>query len=293
MSKSTEFSIFQPFFNFSFYYLMNIHRDNRNNTENIINVISTHNPIIIRGIASSLEVLADHFLSSSSSNRPRPRMILSGAEELLPNVRNKIQHAFQAKVLCIYGLSEIGGIVAEECKEVAGYHINTMDYYIEVVDEKLQQVPNGVEGEIVITNFYCKTIPIYRYMTGDYGVITNDKCKCGRVSPRILTLNGLKLTRFSLPDGSTFNPYTAFKQFLNCLPFTKFQMIQKEGRILCLFYTSNQDLEGNELMIDFSNYIKRLYGGEIDFVSKRINSFEIKKKFPCFVNLYQNKFYKI
>ena len=66
------------------------------------------------------------------------------------------------------------------------------DYiYLEIIDPlTLKPVPDGEEGEIVITTLVKEGAPLIRYRTHDISRIIPGKCACGSVYPRIDTIKG-------------------------------------------------------------------------------------------------------
>lgn len=49
---------------------------------------------------------------------------------------------------------------------------------------------NSNIGELVISSIYTEAFPLVRYATNDLVEVTYEKCKCGRVNPRILRFLG-------------------------------------------------------------------------------------------------------
>jgi phenylacetate-CoA ligase len=92
----------------------------------------------------------------------------------------------------VYGLSEIiGPGVAQECTHKCGLHIYSDVFYPEIIDpETGQPVPEGEDGELVITTLTKQGIPLIRYRTRDIVCMTNEPCKCGRTSPRTSKIKG-------------------------------------------------------------------------------------------------------
>lgn len=87
----------------------------------------------------------------------------------------------------IYGLSEIVGPgVGAECKCKAGMHILEDNFYPEIVDPDTGEVlPDGEEGELVLSTLTKRAMPILRYRTHDITSIIPEPCKCGRTIRRI------------------------------------------------------------------------------------------------------------
>ena len=76
-----------------------------------------------------------------------------GAEPHTEKMRKKIEEIYGYKAFNSYGLSEMNGPgVAFECPEQNGMHIWEDSFLVEIIDPKtLQPVPEGVEGELVMT----------------------------------------------------------------------------------------------------------------------------------------------
>ena len=102
-------------------------------------------------------------------------------------MRVQIEKNLGIKAYDIYGLSEIMGPgVAGECAQQNGLHIWSDHFYPEIIDpETLQPLPDGQEGELVITTLTKEGIPLIRYRTRDITRILPGNCPCGRTHPRI------------------------------------------------------------------------------------------------------------
>ena len=110
-----------------------------------------------------------------------------GAEPWSEQMRQFMQKNTNIKAFDIYGLSEIVGPgVGGECGEQNGLHIFEDFYYPEIVDpETGEPLPDGEEGELVITTLAKRAMPILRYRTHDITSIMTGVCKCGRTIRRI------------------------------------------------------------------------------------------------------------
>ncbi len=110
-----------------------------------------------------------------------------GAEPWSENMRNEIEKALNIKAYDIYGLSEIMGPgVGIECEAQEGLHIWEDHFIIEIIDpETMEVLPEGSDGELVITTITKEGIPLLRYRTRDLTSMTTKECKCGRTHARI------------------------------------------------------------------------------------------------------------
>lgn len=245
--------------------------------------IERQSPRILHGMPSSLERLADLAASSGSPRGIRPRLILTMAETLLPGTRRRLEDAFRAPVCDTYGLVEAGGIMAEECREKAGFHINVVDFLVEVVDADGSPMPDGREGEIVVTNLYHTSIPVLRYRTGDFGALDRTPCACGRLEPRIVRLAGRALTRFLLPDGRAYNPFDVFGKYLLALPAAQFRMIQDGALNITLQYRADELLDDHESMRGIRLAAAAVTAAGSRFTVERVARFEQTGKFQAFL----------
>ncbi len=110
-----------------------------------------------------------------------------GAEPWTEAMRQYIQTNTNIKAYDIYGLSEITGPgVAMECVHQSGPHIFEDYFYPEVIDPETGEVlPDGVQGELVLTTLCKQAMPMIRYRTRDLTAITSEPCACGRTLRRI------------------------------------------------------------------------------------------------------------
>lgn len=110
-----------------------------------------------------------------------------GAEPWTEEMRKRIEPEAAIKAYDIYGLSEIiGPGVANECCEQHGLHIFEDHFYPEIIDpETLEPVPDGTEGELVLTTLSKQAMPMIRYRTRDITALFTEACPCGRTVRRM------------------------------------------------------------------------------------------------------------
>ena len=89
-----------------------------------------------------------------------------------------LHSAWGCRVSTHYGLTESGWGLAVDCGVCPGYHYDELDHILEVVDpETGEPLPEGQEGEVVLTNIARECMPLIRYRTGD--IATLQKSVCG------------------------------------------------------------------------------------------------------------------
>ena len=110
------------------------------------------------------------------------RVGVFGAEPWTQSMRKHIESATNIQAFDIYGLSEIiGPGVAIECPQHDGLHIFEDHFYPEIIDPETGRVlPDGEEGELVLTTFSKFAMPMIRYRTRDITALVPGQCPCGR-----------------------------------------------------------------------------------------------------------------
>ena len=123
---------------------------------------------------------------------PLSRVVI-GAEPFTDPMREEIERALGVTAVDVYGLSEIiGPGVSIECEEAQeGLHVWEDHFYPEVVDPQTgEPLPEGEEGELVLTTLTKKALPVLRYRTGDITSLTYEECECGRTAVRMDNVTG-------------------------------------------------------------------------------------------------------
>jgi phenylacetate-CoA ligase len=121
------------------------------------------------------------------------RVGIFGAEPWSEAMRREIEAKLNLDAIDIYGLSEIMGPgVAIECIEAkSGLHIWEDHFIPEIIDPESGEVlPEGEQGELVITTITKEGIPLIRYRTRDITSLTYAPCVCGRTHARLARMSG-------------------------------------------------------------------------------------------------------
>lgn len=115
--------------------------------------------------------------------------VISTSMMLLKHERELIEQVFHVKVFNRYGCEEVG-LIASECDQHDGMHINASHVLVECLDDEGNPVPYGEPGKIVVTDFNNRGMPLIRYRVEDVGVLTQEKCTCGRQTTLLKRLEG-------------------------------------------------------------------------------------------------------
>lgn len=104
----------------------------------------------------------------------------------IPATKKKIETLWGAKCYDHHGMTEVGAMSFTCNAEPQGVHLNESEFYFEILDpETGQEVPDGQEGELVVTNLGRWGMPVIRYRTGDKVKVNRSRCDCGRTFMRM------------------------------------------------------------------------------------------------------------
>ncbi|MGI9550390.1 MAG: phenylacetate--CoA ligase family protein [Aurantibacter sp.] len=104
---------------------------------------------------------------------------------------NKIKSAWDIELYSTYASTEMSTAFTE-CTEQQGGHQHPELIIVEILDEEGSAVPEGKEGELVITTLGVEAMPLLRFRTGDMVIAHNSSCGCGRNTLRLGPVIGRK-----------------------------------------------------------------------------------------------------
>ncbi len=250
--------------------------------------LEAFSPNILRGYPSSLAILAD--LSKSGSRLADLRLVFTGSELLSECDRRSIASTFQCELLDYYGSIEFG-LLAWECKEHTGYHMNVDGAVIEFVRDG-EPVSFGERGEVVCTSLDNDAMPLLRYRLGDEGVPVEECCPSHTALPLVKMLEGRSDDFVMTLDGRRVSPlvFGPFP-FENLEGIRQFRVIQekrdklklqivlagrlpKKDQIFREAKERIQKLFGEKMQVDFEvlDRIQRDKSGKIRNVISRVRS---------------------
>jgi len=136
-----------------------------------VQLIQDLRPDILMATPSYALTLAEAFVRQGRDPRESSlRIGIFGAEPWTEGMRQELQSRLGLSAIDIYGLSEVMGPgVACECIETRDGPVIWEDhFYPEVIDpETGRSLPDGEEGELVLTSLTREALPVIRYRTRD------------------------------------------------------------------------------------------------------------------------------
>jgi phenylacetate-CoA ligase len=162
-------------------------------------------PCLILAFPNSIDELArfikEHHLAVYS-----PLTIMTSGSVLFPEVRARIKEVFHSIIFDRYGSREVGDIACN-CAKSEGLHLVPDIHYLEIVDDKGEEVKQEEAGNIIVTLLTNYTMPLIRYKIGDMGILSERNCQCGRESPLLEKVVGRINSRFKNKFGDYINTW--------------------------------------------------------------------------------------
>lgn len=129
-----------------------------------------------------------------------------GSERWSEKMRQTIREGLGIELYDIYGLTEIYGPgIGINCPGETAMHCFDDYLFIEIIDPVTgENVPDGEEGEIVITTLVKEGAPLLRFRTHDLSRIVPGECKCGCKYPRLDIIKGRSDDMFKIHGVNMF-----------------------------------------------------------------------------------------
>ena len=235
---------------------LNSFRMTEENMESYIKIINSYKPDLIRGYAGSLYELC-RYAERENKVIHTPKIVVSSAETLSDEMREKIERIFGTKVYDYYGSRETNNL-AGECKEGL-MHILAFHNYIEVLNNHNQPVKEGEEGRVIVTNLHNYSMPLIRYEIGDIAALGPEKCKCGNVLPTLKKITGRITDHFVKEDGTIIHG-EYFTHLFYLKDWVKaFQVIQEDFKRIKILVVLKENINEQEKE-DIEDKIKLIMG---------------------------------
>lgn len=162
------------------------------NTEKQLKMMIDMQSTVITATSSYALLLAEEVKKRGLKDKINLKKGVIGSERWSEQMRERIHNELGIELYDIYGLTEIYGPgIGINCFFESGIHYWDDYIYIEIIDPVTgEQVPDGEEGEIVITTLVKEGAPLLRFRTHDLSRIIPGECQCGSKYPRIDIIKG-------------------------------------------------------------------------------------------------------
>lgn len=162
------------------------------NTDKQIQMMIDLESTVICATSSYALLLAEEINKRGLKDKIKLKKGVIGSERWSEAKRRYIANELGIELYDIYGLTEIYGPgIGINCPNQTGMHIFDDFLYTEIIDPVTGEVlPDGEEGEIVITTLVKEGAPLIRFRTHDLSKIIPGECGCKRHFPRLDTIIG-------------------------------------------------------------------------------------------------------
>lgn len=185
-------------------------------------------PSLLFGHAHSLYLVAKFIETHSPATKIRPRGIISTCMVLHDFERSKIEQVFGCPVTDRYGCEEVS-LIASQCEQHTGLHVNSDCIYLEIIDEQGAPCPPGQPGRIIVTDLTNQAMPIFRYEVGDMASWASQACPCGRTLPLLEKLAGRVADYVVTRRGEYISGISLTENFAQQIPgLAQLQIVQEE-----------------------------------------------------------------
>ena len=161
--------------------------------------INRFRPHIVHGPGSYLEALFVS-LDSSGVQLHCPQLLVYSGDAMSTGVRSLISEGFGIPVLSIYGANEALDM-GFECLEHLGLHFNADLYPMRIVDDAGRELPDGENGEVVVSNLVNRGTVLLNYRLGDVASKLPIDCPCGRKLPLLSFVDVRQRDWLTTPSG--------------------------------------------------------------------------------------------
>ncbi|MBQ4487169.1 MAG: phenylacetate--CoA ligase [Oscillospiraceae bacterium] len=162
------------------------------NTDKQLEMMENLGSTVLCSTSSYALLLAEEIAKRGMKDRIHLKKGVIGSERWSAKMRERISTELGIELYDIYGLTEIYGPgIGINCEHNTGMHYWDDYIYLEIIDPVTgKTVPDGEQGEIVITTLVKEGAPLIRYRTHDLSRIIPGTCPCGRSYPRIDVIAG-------------------------------------------------------------------------------------------------------
>lgn len=162
------------------------------NTEKQLQMMQDLQSTVICATSSYALLLAEEINKRGLKDKICLKKGVIGSERWSEKKREYIANELGIELYDIYGLTEIYGPgIGVNCSLQTGMHIWDDYLYTEIIDPVTgENVPDGEEGEIVITTLVKEGAPLLRFRTHDLSRIIPGECPCGSHYPRLDIIKG-------------------------------------------------------------------------------------------------------
>ena len=163
------------------------------NTDKQLQMMQDLGSTVLCATSSYALLLAEEIAKRGIGDKIKLRKGVIGSERWGDKMRARISNELGVELYDIYGLTEVYGPgIGINCQADSAMHIWSDFVFLEIIDPDTgKPVPDGEEGEIVLTTLQKEGAPLIRFRTHDLSRFVLGDCSCGHNEhPRIDIITG-------------------------------------------------------------------------------------------------------
>ncbi len=163
------------------------------NTDKQLQMMQDLGSTVLCATSSYALLLAEEIAKRGIGDKIKLRKGVIGSERWGDKMRARISNELGVELYDIYGLTEIYGPgIGINCQADSAMHMWSDYVFVEFVDPKTgEPVPDGEEGELVLTTLQKEGAPLIRFRSHDLSRFVLEDCPCGHNEhPRIDIITG-------------------------------------------------------------------------------------------------------
>jgi len=202
-------------------------------------------PVYLRDLIASLSS------GELDTIRTHLKIIFSESEMLTQSHRAFIESSFGVEIFDDYSAYETLSITFECAYH--RHHVVEDRLYLEIVNDEGIPVRDGEEGNIVMTSFMEKAMPLIRYSIGDRGILNNSPCPCGRTFKTLKLTQGRTEDYIMLDNGEKIYSATILHMAAQLKGVREVYVYQAASGDVTIYYVPLEDRVEDQEITDFIN----------------------------------------
>ncbi len=231
----------------------------------VIAAINDARPEVVRSYGGYLELLF-RVAAATGELRHLPALVSYAGDTMSDGGRALIEDELGIPVLSAYNAVEAFKI-GFTCERRAGFHVHEDLCDVRLVDADGRDAGPGERGEVVISNLVNRATVLLNYRLGDVARLVDEPCECGRMSRRLVELEGRVDDVIQLGPGEYVYPTRVWRVFRGRSSILRYQLVQHERDRFELRVVTAGGSAGEQAAAEAALELEELLGGaEVELV---------------------------
>ena len=209
--------------------------------KDIVTALNSIKPLFLHGYPSTIHQLASLMRECKQTFTFQLKAVLCCSERIFEQQRSFLERIFNCRVYSWYGHSEYA-VLGGECEVSHSYHLYPQYGVVEFLPTNITSESGRILHEIVATGFNNPVMPFIRYRTGDYAIIGESPCSCGRQYVMVEEIVGRE-QEFIVDNERNLISVTALTSLFEKLPYiSDFAFVQNSPGAIALIIVPSTEV---------------------------------------------------